>query len=274
MKIRVCIPFYREFEWVKPLIQKLSKSDRHNFETVYATGSNIADMKNKFFTNGEDKILDYNYFLIHDSDQKMSSDDVYQMISHDKEVVGAPVVMQGGVEYACGMFESVGKLGKRFKPTDGMKGLHLVDYTGDGLILVRRDVLVKYVEKYKTFDFFRTYPIKRNDYYRHPTWDIGFCAYLKNLKVKVWCDFDVKVEHRLRDSASINWDINNIREVDNMETKQALIEPEANYNLELTGRDVAVIVSALQKAPYNVADPIITKIMPQMHKNFNQSKAA
>jgi len=258
VKIRFCNAFYREFETVQPLIEVLRKDPLFDIES--RQGSSIPRIKNSFITDGTDEILDYSHWLIHDSDQYTHPEDIYKAIAHKKSVVSAPVLMQGGKKYCCGEFESLGKLKKHYRPTDGLTGLIPVDYSGDGFLLIERDVFVKYKEKYKTVDFFRTYPYMDKGLYRHPEWDIGFCSYLKGLKIKVWCDFDIKVQHKMRTHDNFDWETGKEKQV----SQENLIDPNRLYTLKLDGQAISAIVNTLRKEPYDIAEPILRSIAPQV----------
>jgi hypothetical protein len=264
MKIRVCIPFYNEFEAIKPLLQDLEKSKEHEFIIEPRQGCNLTFLRNSFITDGTTDILDLDAWLFIDSDLILTIEDIYKLINHGKDVISAPYLMQGGRgAYCCGEIKpGSSELSFRYSEQNRPQGLKQISYITDGLLFVKREVFELYRKEFNTLSFFRSAPYRdgTTGLEVYPNRDFGFCYYLRQLSVSLWCDFDIRVGHIMRDSTQINWDIHKVNKGFFQTNKK-----EVNtMKIELTDEDLTVIIKAVENIPYKIAMPILAKISIQV----------
>lgn len=215
MKIRVCCPFYSDFELLKPVLRELYFCQEHEFLIPNALvqkqthgfrqsgvpraarnhGINDGLSKNKLqkITTGEDA------FLIIDTDVIFCLESVLRLIEHDKDVCVAPYQTHSDMrEYECGMFKGVlGSKGDKFKIFE--HGLKKIDWCGAGFMLVKAEVFEK-IE----FPWFRQNMIVSGDNQDECSEDIGFCMNLREHNVDLWCDFDISIVHAPRPAIDRN----------------------------------------------------------------------
>lgn len=202
--IRVCIPFYSEFETCKPGLRELNKF-KGKFEICLRQGTQIADSRNSFINdNKSNKIkqdpLNYEWFLFIDSDIGFNKSDVDRLLEHKKEIVSLPYKTHKnpGV-YQCGYFTNIqGNIRERISIEE--KGLKEVDFCGAGMLLVNRSVFCKI-----DFPWFKDYTLIVGDQANHVSEDLAFCVSAKRAGYKIYCDLDYPVYHKLRSQETIDF---------------------------------------------------------------------
>jgi len=208
MKIKHIAPFYSEFNDVKPLRDELLGNVEHEFIFDPVHGPYVDRNRNKGISCiNSDKIHQtpskhHDACLFNDSDIKGTKKDVFRMLEHlqDVDIICAPYLTHGSDSiYQCGKWgDHVGIKGENY--TTEETGIQKIDWCGAGFLMVNS----------KTFDeldypwFGRTY-FKVNDTAIYLGEDIDFCMKLYG-KYNIYCDFDIKIEHRNRDSNSFDWD--------------------------------------------------------------------
>jgi len=210
MKIRVCIPFYSEFEATKNGLLALKEFGGIEFDIVARQGSSIGYTRNSLINDlASIKICQtpakgYDYFLMVDSDISFTLDDVLRLISHEKSICCAPYTMHSNPKlYSVGYFKT-GKPG--FIDTMAsvsVTGFHRVDWSGAGFMLIKREVFSK-----MRYPWYRHNMVKISETEQDETGeDIGFCMGARNAGIDIWCDFDIKIKHTDRNKKSFDWKI-------------------------------------------------------------------
>ncbi len=204
MKIKVCVPFYSEFETAKPGLKALAADPR--FEIDFAQGTYISEARNAL-VNGQrsqaiwQDSLPFDYFLFVDSDIGFTKENVEILLSHDKDIVCSPYRCHNTPDlYQAGMFSSPGVISGKCSVVT--KGLHKVGYCGAGFMLVNASVFSK-----TRYPWFRHSVIELNGMASEVGEDIGFCMNVSESGLEVWCDFSNPVYHKLRTLASINFSL-------------------------------------------------------------------
>lgn len=198
-KVRFCTPFLDEktgYEWAQATLQGLDDSDKYTFHERFVMGSCLIQLRNAFITDYTDKILDYDFFLMWDSDQYCEPEVIYTLLDHDKDIITAPIPVQGMPElYNVGEFIPSKCICNRYGLNE--RGLKKVPYAGDGGMLIKRKVFETILKEKKSLVFWDGYRFIADDgIERRATHDFGFAELVKSLGFDIWCDFDLKVNHR------------------------------------------------------------------------------
>jgi hypothetical protein len=202
MKIKVCVPFYSEFETAKPGLRSVKGDPR--FEIEYAQGALISKARNALINGGKSQSirqdpLPFDYFLFVDSDIGFEKRHVETLLSHDLDIVCSPYKCHAhqGL-YQAGMFETPGILKGKFPISQ--TGLRKVDYCGAGFMLVKASALSR-----MRYPWFRHGIIEKDGLASEIGEDFGFCMNATDSGLDVWCDFDNPVFHRLRTQESFDF---------------------------------------------------------------------
>lgn len=210
MRIRVCIPFYAEFETAKPGLEELATCTEHEFVIEERQGVRIAKLRNHLINDGKSskkwqKPLDFDAFLDWDSDIDATLNDVLMMIKHDKDIVTLPYLRHTNHdEYECGWFkkDKPGIISKR--ANNLQKGFLKMPWTGGGMRLTKAHVYEK-----MEYPWYRNSLVIDGELQEETGEDIGFCLGATKAGFDIWCDFDNPVGHTKRDMNSFNWNTNN-----------------------------------------------------------------
>ena len=149
MRIRVCIPFYKDFESTKSGLVELENCKEHEFVIEPRPGTYTHSTRNSLINDKrsqeicQEPVEGFDAFLDIDSDIHFTLKDVLTLIEHDKDIVGFPYLKQGTTDtYECGVFgDIIGSIERRFDTTE--KGLNPVGYLGNGFRLTKREVFSK-----------------------------------------------------------------------------------------------------------------------------------
>lgn len=200
--IRVCIPYYNEFEAVKPGLQEIK--DDPEFEVVPCRGTYIGNNRNSCIVKvatdlKKPDIVDKDFLFI-DSDISFTKAHIERACAISKEfpVVFLPYRTHADQKvYQCGTWGvSPGLIKERVSITSS--GLHKVDWCGAGFLFVKNQVM-KDIE----FPFFRSYVYEEGDRATQIGEDIGFCVQLAKHNIPIVADFSNPVGHRVREHARI-----------------------------------------------------------------------
>lgn len=213
MKIRICTPFYSEFEAVKSGAKEcLSYSDikfvfepRHSGPLMFNNRNSLindqkSQMKKQF------PLEEYDAFLFVDSDISFSLNNVLKLIESKKEIIGSPYLKHDdrGL-YSTGNFHKEIFGSTKFNYSIIEKGLKQVDFTGTGFLLIQRNVF-----EILEYPWFEPIKVEYGNQAEVVGEDIAFCMKAKQNGFQIYCDFDNPVIHKLRRKKNINWDINSI----------------------------------------------------------------
>ncbi len=196
-KIRIVIPFYSEFEAVKPGLAAL-RSTSIVFDVQPAQGPYVHNNRNMGVNGGRSNstfqgpLEGYTHFLFIDSDISFIPKHVDVALKHDAPVVTLPYLRHEN----DGLYQ-VGELGpglrieKRYGKTE--RGLKHVTFTGGGFLLVKADVFSTL-----KFPWFHQSAITLGDESFSVGEDVILSHKLNHAGIPILCDFDNPVKHRLR----------------------------------------------------------------------------
>lgn len=207
MRIRVCLPFYSEFEFARPGLIELKNSKEHEFVIEPRQGTYIWKIRNSLINDGQSckiyqKPLNYDAFLLHDSDVLCTEKQVLEMIESKKDIVSLPYESQGHRGYfECGEFGQVsGNIRTRY-PVE-QKGFQKVGWAGAGMILILKHVFEKI-----QFPWFWHPMVTIKDCQDQAGEDIGFSMGANKAGFDIFCNFNNPVKHNLRNPEQFNWAI-------------------------------------------------------------------
>ena len=208
MKIRVCIPFYQDFQTCKSGLRELQQFEEIDFVIEPRQGVLIGHTRNSLVNNmGSQekwqKPLDYDGFLFIDSDIGFHLIDVLRLISNKKDIcAGAYSTHWNDTVYEAGLFKKglPGAIEKRF--SSHTNGLKKVDFVGAGFLYCTAKVFEQ-----TPYPWFRHHMIVDGTKQQETGEDFGFCLNTKTSGFDTYCDFDVDLYHKERTAKSFNWDL-------------------------------------------------------------------
>lgn len=210
--ILVVIPYYKEYEDVKPLIVGLESCLRYKFIVKAIPGTIIFEARNEGVA-GEGNFLieqtpsdDYYAIWFLDSDMTATLYDGLKLLSNLEKVeaVCAPYVIHGSETiYQCGEWDKLkGLTGRRYTTKFPSKGILPIDWAGAGCLMVRATVLDKI--PYPWFYHTMLYWGKNREYRKPLGEDLSFCLYLQDYGFQLYCDFDLHIGHRDRVTGEVH----------------------------------------------------------------------
>lgn len=216
MKIRVCIPFYSEFEATKKGISELKNRKQHDFHIEPRQGTLIYQIRNSFINDFGRDILDFDSYLFIDSDICFNADNVFSLLAHDLDIVSGAYRRHSEperIEAGYWLPKQPGAVQNRLYASE--KGVREVDFVGMGFCLIKKRVFEAIQP-----DWFRHLEIDLDGRKTCVGEDYSFCMLAKEAGVKVFCDCDTKVDHVRRTQKSFNWS-EKMRELPNNYDPQA-----------------------------------------------------
>jgi len=216
MKIKICIPFYNNFEGAKSGLRELItvskkiddwtyKFNGHTFvieprRGTYVHGDvsnhlvtdDIAQVRNDYITG------DYDLYFFIDSDVTWHFNSMLKLIEANKPIIFGPYPGHVKPElYQCGTWTTPGIYDRRFPVNT--TGLKTVDWASTGFVCIEKGVFEKL-----EFPWFRHQMVEVGEGQREVGEDIGFCM-LASEHYKIWVDFDIKLGHLKQ--PEIDWTI-------------------------------------------------------------------
>ena len=146
MRIRVCIPFYSDFELVKPFLRELKKCKEHEFVMEPRQGGIVSELMNSFindnlcFDKKQSAIKGFDYFLNIDSDIEFTVDQVLRMIDYDKDIVVLPYKTHRNENlYQCGrlVYNIFGRVLGGLNYGVNETGFKKIGWSGNGMKLTK-----------------------------------------------------------------------------------------------------------------------------------------
>lgn len=203
MRIRVCIPFYAEYEATKSGIAELEACAEHEFVVEERRGTYIGKTRNHLVNEGrssekwQSPLEGFDAFLTIDSDISFTLADVLKLISHDKDIVCAPYLVHNSADtYECGFFnETAGSIKLRANTT--WNGLRFIEWAGSGFMLIKRHVFNE-----MEYPWYRHAMVRDGELQEESGEDIGFCMGAHIAGYKIYCDFDIAITHH---NQTFNW---------------------------------------------------------------------
>lgn len=198
MKIKVCLPFYSEYETAKSGLSELSQCPDHEFVIKLAQGTYVGAARNFLINNGKSRrqfqeLEDYDAYLTIDSDIRFTLEDILTLINHDKDIVALPYQYHLRPEYyVAGYYDAIKH--QIIDLPSAMRGFQKVNYVGAGCVLIKKEVFEK-----TPYPWYRHIPIEFEEdgvKCADEMWeDVGFCMNVKEHGFAIWCDLDNPVEH-------------------------------------------------------------------------------
>jgi len=204
MKIKVCIPFYSEFEDTKSGLHDLINISDHEFFVEPRQGVLVGNMRNKMVSSGSQKKIQkvegFDAYLFIDSDITFDAHQVLKLIGHDKDIVTGVYRTQKEDKYEAGLFYPAipGAVMTRYNMAT--RGMQRVDFCGAGFLLVKREVFEN-----MEYPWFRHHMVTNNGDQEEAGEDYGFCINARRSGFEIWADFDCVVGHRIRKLRDFNW---------------------------------------------------------------------
>jgi len=205
MRILVCIPFYHNFEALKPLLSELKACGIHEFIIKPGQGADIGTLRNRLINDGKSSkkfqipLKGIDRVLTIDTDVIPTFADIMSMTEHDKDIVCLPYLRHGSdLEYACGYFDGNGNIGGRYTALG--EGFRKIPWTGAGAMMIKSHVFVA-----TEFPWYRHPMIEVGDDQDELSEAIGFCVNVKAAGFDIWCDFNRPVVHLPR--PKVSWEI-------------------------------------------------------------------
>jgi hypothetical protein len=198
--IRICVPYYDNYDNLKPLIAELEGDER--FEFRFCKGPYIGINRDTCVVKGPNDlkkpvIVEADFIFI-DSDMRVTKADIERLLEIGKSfpVVALPYKTHVNNEvYQCGTWAHVPGIIKD-RVSINSSGLHKMDWTGAGLLYVE-NVVMRTID----FPFFRSYVHEEGLKSVQVGEDIGFCVQLHKYNIPIIVDFDNPVGHDLRENA-------------------------------------------------------------------------
>jgi len=202
--IRIVIPFYQEFETVKPGLRAMLGSGIE-YDLCPSQGALVHNNRNAGVNNFrssqrfQQPVEGYSHFLFIDSDIGFNPAHVSMALKHKAPVVVMPYVThENELMYQAGELEDDAPLIK-MKYSCYERGLKHVTYSGAGFMLVERDVFSK-----MSFPWFHCSHYTANNFGYSVGEDVMFCCKLRGMDVPILCDFDHRVFHKPRKASDFN----------------------------------------------------------------------
>lgn len=221
MKLIVSIPFANHSVMsfiTKKALADLKLSEKYEVEYRIVQGSNIVRTRN-LGINGErsvakkQKLSGFDYILFLDSDIGFTVEHVDRLISHNLPIVGGAYQKRETLEKVCAGSWSMQPGLCRTEdclPWDS-KGLHKVDWSGAGFMLMSREALESMEYPWFRYEMVE-YEVNDEVCKSCTSDDFGFCMNAANAGLDVYVDCDCKAEHLSWKVSEITPDLpNNLR---------------------------------------------------------------
>lgn len=195
--IKVCIPYYSEWEEPKAGLADLTKAGiAYEYQT--AQGPYVAQARNALI-NGESSQLikqdvgtKFTHYLFVDSDIGFTADHVISLLTLNERVACCPYLRHGSkTQYQVGLFAEPGLVKERF--TTKEKGIKRVEWCGGGFLLVKAEVFNKLA-----YPWFRYGIFEKDGKAEILGEDFMFSMALAKAGITIWCNLDRPVYHRNR----------------------------------------------------------------------------
>ncbi len=195
--IKVCIPYYSEFETVKPGLESM-RAAGIQFRDFAAQGPYIAQSRNALI-NGElsqairqEVGTEYSHYLFIDSDIGFTAGHVEALLAMTADVACCPYLRHvSKTEYHTWLFSEPGLISHRF--TAATKGIQKVDGCGGGFMLVKTPVFNRI-----PYPWFRYGLLEKDGCAEIIGEDICFSMAVNAANINIFCNFDFPVFHKPR----------------------------------------------------------------------------
>lgn len=229
MKIKVCVPYYWNYEIALPGIRELLHCKEHQFEVKTIESGDAGYGRNLLISKSQVKkqkeFGDFDYFLFVDSDISFCLKDVLTLLDRKKDIISAAYIRRDRPQFfQAGMWDEkiLGNIKIHFKKDS--TGFHKVDYVGAGFLLVKTEVFAK-IES----PWFRRALVEKEGCQAETGEDYGFCLQLNKAGIDIWVDCDTRVKHVLE------------------KCKSVLVQPEGEFISASIAEDVLRVTETLSR---------------------------
>lgn len=197
IKVKIVIPFYQEFEAVKPGLRALLGSgisfDVQPVQGPYVdTNRNLGVNAGRSHATYQNPLEGYSHYLFIDSDISFTPAHLRFALNHKAPVVTLPYLThEDNGEYQVGELDAYYKIISRYNKYE--RGTKRVSFTGGGFLLVESGVFSEIVYPW----FHHSVVTVGLDSFAVGE-DVVFSAKLTEAGIPILCDFDHPVGHRLR----------------------------------------------------------------------------
>lgn len=195
--LRVVIPFYTEFEAVKPGLRDM-KAAGMEFDVAAAQGVYIYGARNRGVNGGKNQkrvqspLPGYSHFLFVDSDISFTAEHVQALLDLKVPVAACPYLCHVPADtYQTGELSLIGQILSQDK--NNVESVKARSFVGGGFLLVEATVF-----QHLPYPWFHHRMVERYDFRELCGEDVGFCLALREAGYKILVDFDRPVAHRLR----------------------------------------------------------------------------
>lgn len=206
-RLRFVIPFYTEFDAVKPGLRSL-KSSGLAFDYVPCQGPYVHSNRNNGVNDKrsdktrQEPLEGYSHFLFQDSDMSSAPHHINIALRHNAPVVALPYLRhEADGTYQAGELDPDKPLIASYY-SRGERGAKHVTFCGGGFLLVERHVFAEL--DYPWFHH-SVLTVGENSYSVGE--DVIFCSKLRAAGIPILMDFDYPVPHRPRRRTDFNVDL-------------------------------------------------------------------
>jgi len=197
MKLKICIPFYKEYEACKKGLAEFSRmkgrpdhyiGTAKSYDPALGRNTLVSKSQKKWQVEFEGG---FSHYLFIDSDISFRARDVMRLLAQDKDIISGAYVRKDNPEYYQGGFWAEDLPGniKNYVRSEST-GTHKVDYVGGGFLLVKAEALVR-----MEYPWFRRVMISNEETQAEVQEDYGFCLNARDHDLDVFLDCDVVVDH-------------------------------------------------------------------------------
>lgn len=202
--LRIVIPFYSEFDSVKPGLRALLGSGIR-YEYLPCQGPYVHSNRNNGVNNMrsdktvQDAVEGFTHFLFIDSDIGFQPAHVHIALKHDADVVALPYLRHeaDGTYQAGELRPGFPTIKSHYGKND--RGIKHVTFVGGGFLLIKRHVFSEIA-----YPWFHQYLHTHGENSYSVGEDVMFCVKLRERGIKILMDFDHPVPHRPRRKAHFN----------------------------------------------------------------------
>ena len=203
-RIRIVIPFYNEFESVKPGLRSLLGSGIE-YDFIPVQGPRIGCNRNAGVNNlrsnktRQSAVEGYSHFLFLDSDISFAPAHVHMALKADVPVFAFPYFRHenDGLYQVGELAEGKPRIEKRYGKAD--RGLREVTFVGGGFLLVKREIFGAI-----GFPWFHESILEVGPESFSVGSDVMFSHKVREAGISITCDLDHVVPHRLRRKSDFN----------------------------------------------------------------------
>ncbi len=191
--INICIPYYKEYDAVKPALAELPPN---KYRVSAMQGTLISQSRNSLILGRYNSLMypapPKEDTLFIDSDISATVDDIEAIckLGETNPVVFFPYETRKGSNlYQCGEWgQAIGVTGMSY--SSHSRGTHNVAWCGAGFLYIKKEVFAEL-----DFPYFYHGVLRYMEHAVNHSEDIGFCIKLHNKGIPILCNFKNPVNH-------------------------------------------------------------------------------